>query len=74
MKNPWTDQQLREALQAELTALHCIRPAVNYEEGNPEKAVPNTILAVPHHDHSSEQARQTNEHGFTSMRNDLIEG
>jgi len=74
MNNIWTDQQLREALLAELNALHCIKSAVYYEEGNPGKAISYDILTTPDPNHSSEQIPQTSQHGFTSIRNGLFEG
>jgi len=73
MKNAWTDQQLREAVQASLAARHYSRPAADDEEGNPGKAIPYTFSAIPQNDHSFEQSRQSNEHGFTAMSSDNFE-
>ncbi len=73
MKNVWSDQQLKEAVLASLAVRHYNKSAVYYEEGNPEKAIPYEIITVLRNDESSEQARQTNEHGFTTIRNDIFE-
>jgi hypothetical protein len=73
MKNVWSDQQLKEAVLASLTVRHNIKSAVYYEEGNPEKAVPYDIMAVPQNDQFSENSQQTNEYGFTTMSSDNFE-
>jgi len=70
MKNVWSDQQLKEAVQA---ALYYKRSAEYYEEGNPGKVIPYAILSAPNNDHSFEQDQHADEYGFTSMRNDIFE-
>jgi hypothetical protein len=73
MKKVWSDQQLKEAVLASLAVRHYNKSAVYYEEGYPEKAIPYDILSGPRNDASSEQARQTNAYGFTTIRNDISE-
>jgi hypothetical protein len=70
MNHVWSDQQLKEAVQA---ALHFKRSAEYCSEGDPGKVIPYAILSVHDNDHSFEKDQHADEYGFTSMRNDIFE-
>ena len=64
MKNVWSDQQLKAAVQAERAAIHCKRAAEYYEAGNPELAIHHALFADSH------IAQETNEYCFNVMMKD----